>query len=167
MRDLDRAIEQWEAIHTVTPGYKDVADKLNQYRDLRSNDYMKEYLTVGSEAFLKLCKAITEQAFALSVQSQKEIKQGCAIIALENNSEKWMNVRKQPKLFIYSRESDIIGDSFLRSLHEQMKAQGLVRVVVLTSSGFSRAALSFAENRPFELIDKDKLESVLKKIKGI
>jgi len=167
MRDLDRAIEQWEAIHTTTPGYKDVADKLNQYRDLRSNDYMKEYLTVSAESFLKLCKAVTEQAFALSVQSQKEIKQGCAIIALEDNSEKWMNVRKQPKLFIYSRDSDIIGDSFLRSLHEQMKTQGLVRVVVITSSGFSRSALSFAENRPFELIDKDKLESMLKKIKGI
>ncbi|QSH92045.1 tetratricopeptide repeat protein [Treponema medium] len=167
MRDLDRAIEQWEIIHTVTPNYKDVADKLNQYRDLRSNDLMKEYLTVGAEAFLKLCKAVTEQAFALSVQSQKEIKQGCAIIALEDNSEKWMNVRKQPKLFIYSRDSDIIGDSFLRSLHEQMKAQGLVRGVVITSSGFSRAALSFAENRPFELIDKDKLESILKTIKGI
>ena len=167
MRDLDRAIEQWEAIHAVASGYKDVADKLNQYRDLRSNDYMKEYLTVGAEPFLKLCKAITEQAFALSVQSQKEIKQGCAIIALEDNSEKWMNVRKQPKLFIYSRDSDIIGDSFLRSLHEQMKAQGLVRVVVITSSGFSRSALSFAENRPFELIDKDKLESMLKTIKGI
>jgi len=167
MRDLDRAIEQWEAIHTVMPSYKDVTDKLNQYRDLRSNDLMKEYLTVSTEAFLKLCKTVTEQAFALLVQSQKEIKQGCAIIALEDNSEKWMNVRKQPKLFIYSRDSDIIGDSFLRSLHEQMKAQGLVRVVVITSSGFSRAALSFAENRPFELIDKDKLESILKTIKGI
>ena len=140
MRDLDRAIEQWEAIHTVMPSYKDVTEKLNQYRDLRSNDLMKEYLTVSAEAFLKLCKAVTEQAFALLVQSQKEIKQGCAIIALEDNSEKWMNVRKQPKLFIYSRDSDIIGDSFLRSLHEQMKAQGLVRVVVITSSGFSRAA---------------------------
>ena len=163
MRDLDRAIEQWEAIHAVASGYKDVADKLNQYRDLRSNDYMKEYLTVSAEPFLKLCKTITEKAFALAVQSQKEIKQGCAIIALEDNSEKWMNM---PKLFIYSRDSDIIGDSFLRSLHEQMKAQGLVRVVVITSSGFSRSALSFAENRPFELIDKDKLESLLRKIQG-
>ena len=35
MRDLDRAIEQWEAIHALAPNYKDVADKLNQYRDLR------------------------------------------------------------------------------------------------------------------------------------
>lgn len=167
MRDLDHAIEQWEIIHSVSPSFKDVGEKLGQYRDLRSNDYMKEYLTVSAEPFLKLCKAVTEQAFALSVQSQKEIKQGCAIIALEDNSEKWMNVRKQPKLFIYSRDSEIISDGFLRSLHEQMKAQGLVRAVVITSSGFSRAALTFAENRPFELIDKDKLETMLKKLKGI
>ena len=167
MRDLDHAIEQWEAIHAVSPNFKDVATKLGQYRDLRSNDYIKEYLTAGPESFLKLCKAVTEQSFALSVQSQKEIKQGCAIIALEDNSEKWMNVRKQPRLFIYSRDSEIISDSFLRSLHEQMKTQNVVRGVVITSSGFSRGALTFAENRPIELIDKDKLESMLRQLKGI
>ena len=167
MRDLDHAIEQWEAIRAVSPNFKDVAEKLGQYSDLRSNDYMKEFLTAGPEAFLKLCKAITEKAFSLSVQSQKEIKQGCAIIALEDNSEKWMNVRKQPKLFIYSRDSEIISDGFLRSLHEQMKTQNVVRAVVITSSGLSRAAMTFAENRPIELIDKDKFETMLKNLKGI
>ncbi|MEL3907022.1 MAG: tetratricopeptide repeat protein [Treponema sp.] len=166
MRDLDRAIEQWEAIHAVSPNFKDVMEKLGQYRDLRSNDYMKEYLTVSSEAFLKLCKTITEQAFSLCVQSQKEIKQGCAVIAMEGNTEKWRNIRKQPRLFIYSRESEIISDNFLRSLHEQMKSQNIQRAFVITSSGFSRAALTFAENRPIELIDKDKLESALRKLKG-
>ena len=98
---------------------------------------------------------------------QKEIKQGCAIIALEDNSEKWMNVRKQPRLFIYSRDSAIISDTFLRSLHEQMKTQNVVRAVVITSSGFSSAAMTFAENRPIELIDKDKFETMLKNLKGI
>lgn len=167
MRDLDRAIEQWEAIQAVSPNFKDVMIKLGQYRDLRSNDRMKEYLTVSAETFLKLCKSITEQAFELSVQSQKEIKQGCAIIAMEDNTEKWRNIRKQPKLFIYSRDSEIITDSFLRSLHEQMKGQGVVRAFVITSSGFSRAALTFAENRPIELMDKDKLEAALRKVKGV
>lgn len=165
MRDIDKAVEQWEAIYAVAQGYKDVADKLNQYKDLRSNDYIKEYLTVNSEGFIKLCKAIIEQGFSLSIQSQKEIKQGCAIIALESNSDKF--VRKQPKLFIYSRDSEPIGDSFLRLLHEQMKAQGVVRIFVIASSGFSRSAVNFAENRPFELIDRDKLEVLLKKLKGM
>ncbi|MGP1577845.1 MAG: tetratricopeptide repeat protein [Treponema sp.] len=167
MRNLDRAIEQWEAIQAVSPRFKDVPDKLAQYCDIHANDYMKEYLTVSADGFLQLCRAITEQAFNLSVQSQKEIKQGCAVIAIEDNTEKWRNVRKQPKIFIYSRDTEIIGDNFLRSLQEQMKTQGLVRAFVVTSSGFSRGALSFAENRPIELIDKTKLELTLKKLKGI
>lgn len=167
MRNLDKAIEQWEAIKAVSPNFQDVAAKLAQYSDLRSNDHMKEFLTVGADGFLKLCRTITEQAFNLSVQSQKEIKQGCAIIAIEDNTEKWRNVRKQPKLFIYSRDSEIISDAFLRSLHEQMKAQNIVRAFVITSSGFSSAALEFAANRPIELMDKDKLEGALKKLKGI
>lgn len=166
MRDLDHAIEQWELIQSANPHYRDVNEKLTQYNDLRSNDYMKEYLTVTTEDFSTLCRAITEKVFNLSVQSLKEIKQGCAIIAMEDNTEKWRNVRKQPKLFIYSRDTNVIGETFLRSLQEQMKAQNIVRAFVITSSGFSRSAISFAENRPIELIDKTKLEINLQQLKG-
>ena len=42
-----------------------------------------------------------------------------------------------------------------------MKKQSIIRGIVVTSSGFTRTALEFAESRPIELIGKEKLEQFL------
>lgn len=55
----------------------------------------------------------------------------------------------------------MLDDSFLRAILERMKERGIARGVVVTSSSFSRAALSFAENRPLELLGKNELERLL------
>ncbi len=164
-RDFDKAIEQWEAISAVKPKFRDVAQKLSEYSDLRTNDRMKEYLTLVKDEFFQMCRSITEQYFDYPVQAVKEIKIGCSILAVEKGSEQWLNTRKKPQLLIFSRESETITEQFLRSVHEEMKKQGVVTAHIITSSGFSRDAMAFAENRPFDLIDKQKLEKIMEKVK--
>jgi hypothetical protein len=44
-----------------------------------------------------------------------------------------------------------------------MKKLGVVRGSIVTSSGFSRTALEFAENRSVELLTKDRLQEMLAK----
>jgi len=39
----------------------------------------------------------------------------------------------------------------------------ITRGVIVSSSGFSKIALEFAESRPIELLDKDKLRDLLQK----
>ena len=56
---------------------------------------------------------------------------------------------------------DLIEDTILRKSLEEMKSQNYFKCIVCTSSGFTRTAYSFAENRPFELIPKEKLEKLL------
>jgi len=51
----------------------------------------------------------------------------------------------------------------VRSLLDQMKKLGVVRGCITTSSGFTRTALEFAENRSVELLTKDKLQELLGK----
>ncbi len=164
-RDFDKAIEQWEAISAVKPKFRDVAQKLADYADLRTNDKMKEYLTLVKDEFFQMCRDITEQYFDYPVQAVKEIKIGCSILAVEKGSEQWLNTRKKPQLMIFSRESETITEPFLRSIHEEMKKQGVVTAHIITSSGFSRDALAFAENRPFDLVDRKKLEKIVEKVK--
>lgn len=165
LRDFDKAIEQWEAIFAVNQKFKDVAQKLDEYSGLRANDRMKEYLTLVKDEFFQMCRDITEQFFDYPVQAVKEIKIGCSILAVEKGSEQWLNTRKKPQLMIFSREDDIITEPFLRSIHEEMKKQGVVTAHIITSSGFSREALAFAENRPFDLIDRQKLEKIMDNVK--
>jgi len=160
-RDIDQAIGQWEKIFTKKRSFRDVGEKLSQYQELRSNDHMKEYLTAGKEDFVNICKAVTNVGLELAVRDMAETKFGCSLIAVENDAEKWRNVRKMPRLILFYRDPQLIEDAFLRTLQEDMKKQSIIRGIVITSSGFTRPALEFAESRPLELIGKEKLETML------
>lgn len=163
-RDIDQAISQWEKIFAKKRNFRDVGEKLSQYQELRTNDHMKEYLTANKDTFFEICKAITTQALELSVREISETKSGCSIIAVENDAEKWRNVRKMPRIIMFYRDPNLIEDSFLRALQEDMKKQSIIRGVVITSSGFTRTALEFADSRPLELVNKEKLEQMLSSI---
>lgn len=164
LRDIDQAIGQWEQIFNRKRSFRDVGEKLSQYQELRSNDHIKEYLTAGKEDFFTICKAITDKGLDLSVRDIRETKFGCALIAVENDAEKWRNVRKMPRLILFYRDPNLIEDAFLRTLQEDMKKQSVIRGIVITSSGFTRTALEFAESRPLELIGREKLEQMLASI---
>jgi len=162
-RNLDKAIEQWERIYGKKPGFRDVAEKLTQYQEYRTDDHMKDFLTCGKEEFLELCKTMVQEGMSLSIRDTAEISNGVDIIAVEGESEKWMGAKKLPRLIRFLRVSDNLDDAAVRSLIDQMKKLGVVRGCITTSSGFSRTALEFAENRSVELLSKDKLQELLSK----
>jgi tetratricopeptide (TPR) repeat protein len=162
-RNLDQAIEHWERIYAKKPGFRDVAEKLTQYQEYRTDDRMKDYLTCGREEFLEMCKAVVEGPMALSIRDVSEIQNGVDVIAVEGDSEKWMAAKKLPRLIRFFRISDNLDEGGVRSLIDKMKKLGIVRGSVVTSSGFSRAALEFAENRSVELLTKERLQELLGK----
>ncbi|NLJ45962.1 MAG: tetratricopeptide repeat protein [Treponema sp.] len=163
MRNLDRAIEQWEKIYARKPGFRDVAEKLTQYQEYRSDDKMKDYLTCGREEFIDLCKAVTQQALQLNIRDVSMTPNGVDLIAVENDSEKWMGTKKMPRLLRFLRVSEMLDDSAVRSLLDQMKKLSIIRGSIITSSSFNRAALEFGENRAVELVAKDQLQELLSK----
>jgi hypothetical protein len=112
-----------------------------------------------------MCKSVVELALGLSIRDIVEVQNGVDIIAVESESDKWMAAKKMPKLLRFLRVSDNLDDGSVRSLIDQMKKLGIVRGSIVTSSGFTRAALEFAENRSVELLTKDKLQEMLGKTK--
>ncbi len=161
-RNIEKAIEQWEAIYTKKPGFRDVAEKLSQYQELRTDDRIKDFLTSGDTEFQEICKAIT-QSLKLNPNDVSLIKNGCQIIAVEDSS-KWRGTRKMPKLMWFLRVPEIIGESTVRSLHEEMKVLSVTRGILIVSSTFSRKAHEYAESRPIDLVNKDSLQEMLKKV---
>ena len=81
----------------------------------------------------------------------------------EKKSDDWMNVRKQLFLLAFSRDTDAIEDSVIRRFLDQAKQINCSKAIVCTSSGFTSSATGFAENRPIELVGKEKLEKILSK----
>ncbi|MFZ4615486.1 MAG: tetratricopeptide repeat protein [Rectinemataceae bacterium] len=163
-RELDKAIEQWEKIYQKKPGFRDVAEKLTQYQEYRSDDHMKDFLTCGREEFMEMCRAVVQGPMNLSIRDASEIQGGVQVIAVENDSDKWMGTKKQPRLIRFLRVSENQGEQTIRALLEQMKKLGVMRGSIVTSASFARAAVEFAENRSVELFPKELLQGLLARL---
>ena len=162
-RNLDKAVEHWEFIYSKKPTFRDVAEKLSQYQDLRTDDRMKDYMTASMEEFYDICKSVAE-LLGLNIKDIEDIPNGCQIIATDNDS-RWRNTKKMPKLLWFLRVPEIVSESTVRNLHEEMKKLSVTRGIMVSSSNFSRKAYDFVESRPIDLLNKDKLQDALKKIK--
>lgn len=162
-RMIDKAIGEWEKIYSKRPTFKDVAEKLSAYQDLRVDDRIKDYVTSSKPQFLSLCQGLVG-TLGFSVQDSTEMPNGTVkIIAIENESEKWRNVKKMPKVLLFFRTSEPIDEAPLRDVMEEIRKLGANKCYLITNTTFTRSAVSFAETRPYELVGKDQLQALLKR----
>ena len=81
-RNIDKAIAQWEKIYAKNRSFRDVGAKLQEYKDLQSNDSMKEYLTSSSQEFENICvKAVRVLGYEAKKTETKPF--GCIVYATE------------------------------------------------------------------------------------
>lgn len=160
-RKIDKAIEQWDAIYKRNRGFRDVSAKLSEYKDLQANDYLKDYLTCSNEEFPMICKNACSKGMHLQILTCDLKKWGCQITGIPVTDETWMSQRKQTLLLRFYREPEPIDEAPVHEALDSTKSMGGVKTYCFSSSGFTNAAKRFAENRPVELIEKQKLESLL------
>ncbi|MGP1457907.1 MAG: tetratricopeptide repeat protein [Treponema sp.] len=160
-RKIDKAIEQWEKIYKRSRSFRDVAAKLQEYKDLQANDNLKDYLTCSDAEFAELCKNIALKALGLAAQQIDTKKDGCQIIASEAKDGDWRNMRKQMILLRFYRDPEPVEDTDVREVLEKAKAVNCTKAYIFISSEFARGAVQYAENRPVELVSKIKLEEFL------
>ncbi len=163
-RKIDLAITQWKLILQKNKNFRDVANKIAEYKAFSDNDAIKEYLTCADMDFVELCKSITTKCLGLRPQTAQPKKFGCEVIATEEKDSNWMDVRKKLVFLVFYRETDVIEEGILRTLLDVSKKQNYVKIFVITSSDFTRSSMSFAENRPLELINSDKLQDYLNNV---
>lgn len=163
-RNLDKAIEHWQAIYKKNRSFRDVGAKLAEYKDLQTNDSLKEYLTCSTQEFEELCKKVALDGMGFSAQKMEKQAWGIRMLAVEGKKDDdWRSVRKQLFLMDFHRDTEPISDSEIRRVLDFSKSHNCAKAVVLTSSGFTSAASGFAENRPIELVGKERLEAILDK----
>jgi tetratricopeptide (TPR) repeat protein len=171
-REIDKAMAQWERIYSQKKGFKDVGEKLSQYREFKSTGTpqeagrpkggdMKHYITASNSDFVELCKNIVKEAMELQVQNAKNISDGIEVLALEGDGATF--ARKMPRLIRFYRGNDPADEGEIRSILDDAKEQNIPKAAVIASAGFSPAALEFANSRPVELFGKEKLQSMLRK----
>lgn len=162
-RKIEKAIEHWQYIYQRNHSFRDVGAKLSEYKDLQSNDSLKEFLTCSGAEFIEICKKAALAGFNLSAQKIDEKKWGVEMFAVESKKDDWMNMRKQMFLINFYRETEPIEDTEIRRVLDYSKSNNCSKAYVCTSSGFTSSASGFAENRPIELVGKERLEQILAK----
>jgi tetratricopeptide (TPR) repeat protein len=162
-RRFDDALSQWEKIQAKKPNFRDVPAKLAEYQDLRTDDHMKDYLTASDDRFFAICKIMVE-SMGFSVQDGKAVDSGCEIIGNETLS-KMRNTKKLPTIFRFLRLTEPIEEIRVRNFYETLKPNQVRKGIMVSSSAFSHGARDFAENRPLDLLDKERLQKLLEQIK--
>ncbi len=162
-RKIEKAIEQWELIYKKNKNFRDVSAKLSEYKDLQANDYLKDYLTSNDDQFSEICQNAIAKGLSLQILNVEITKGCCQMTAVDKKDETWMAVRKQPALIRFYREPNPTEETEVRSALDYMKTNGCVKSFLFSSGGFTLAAKKTAENRPVELIEKEKLEQILTK----
>ena len=160
MRKIELAIDHWEAIYRVKPGFQDVAEKLSQYQDLRQDDVVKDFLTASTDSFLEMCRSIA-QAMKLNVQSLEAEPDGAIMVAIEAKTN-WRNTKAMPFFVRFVRVAELIDEATVRTTYDDMRAQNITRARIIASTSFSRSAVAYAESRPIELFGKDHIKKFLK-----
>ena len=158
-RRIEAAVEEWEKVYSVHPKFRDVSEKLSEFQSLRADDRIKDFLTAPDNQFIEICRRIT-MALGLSIRETTLINDGCDIVAFEAQS-KWRNARRLPKLLRFLRITEILDIGSVRAVHEEMRNQNITRAVVVTSSTVSSLAREFAETRPIDIYDREKLHELL------
>lgn len=162
-RKIDKAIEQWDSIYKRNKAFRDVSAKLTEYKDLQANDSLKDYLTCSNDEFPMICKNACVKSMHLQILTCDLKKWGCQITGIPAGDDSWMSQRKQTLLLQFYREPEPIDEPPVHEALDSLKSLGGVKAYCFSSSSFTNAAKRFAENRPVELVEKQKLEALLTK----
>lgn len=160
-RKLDKAIEQWEKIYSRNRGFRDVASKLQEYKALQANDNMKDYLTSSDADFTELCKKACLAGFKLNAHQVEITKYGAQVFATESSDENWRERRKELCIIRFYRNPEPVDEDAVRDAIDKTKSMNGLKSILISSSGFTRSAVSYTESRPVELAGKEKLERIL------
>ena len=161
-RDIPAAIQSWEILEALKPGYRDVKEKLRQYKEFQTDDKIKDFLICGAAQFEGISRKIIE-SFGYTI-SELKMTEDVIIQALcvENESGQ-RNTRRNYCYFHIQREMTPVREEAIRTFHEKMREQNASRGYIITTSEFAPTAREFASSRAIELIDSQALADLIKK----
>lgn len=162
-QELDKSLDVLQEIARINPNYKDVSAQLERSRELASNRNLQTYLMAPTSEFVGLCRRIVNGYFPRSKTKITDIAAGRSDhtdILAEVSTAKW----EDTVLFRFVRSSGAVGELVLRDLHSRIKETHAGRGLCVCAGEFSEGATAFVEARLIDLIDKEGLNKLLKRV---
>jgi tetratricopeptide (TPR) repeat protein len=162
-QQLEKALQVLQEIAQVNPSYKDVSEQLERSRELAGNRNLQTFLMAPTSEFVGLCRRIVTNYFPRSKTKITDITVGRSEytdVLAEINTAKW----EDTVLFRFVRSSGAVGELVLRDLHSRTKELHAGRGLCICAGTFSEGAVAYVEARLIDLIDKEHLTKLLKRV---
>ena len=161
-KDISKGLALLKQIQVLKSGYKDVDSLVIRYSELNQNKNLQVYLLSGTSDFVALCRrfmaAYRKDAFVKVEDVQ--VASECVEFICEVESSKW----SAKELYRFYRTQTAIGDIYIRDFHSKIRDSKCDNGVCVTMGCFSESCHKFSEGRPIDLVEKDELCKILKKI---
>lgn len=162
MKEISKALALFKQIQMVKTGYKDVDALVVRYNELNQNKNLQTYLMAGTSDFIALCRRFVSTYHKdcfVKIEDVQVISQSAELVCTVESS-KWST----KELFRFYRTQTVIGDIFIREFHTKIRDLKCDNGVCITMGSFSDSSHKYCEGRPIDLIEKDELCKILKKI---
>ena len=160
--NIQKALVLLKQIQTSHPNYKDVDALVRRYQELASNQSLQTYLLSGTSEFVALCRKLIANFFKDAYVKVEDVSVASESVEILCSIEaaKW----EAKELFRFYRNSTVIGDIYIREFHSKMRDLKCDNGYCVTMSSFSESAHKYVEGRPIDLMEKDQLSALLKKV---
>ncbi|MCQ2591775.1 MAG: tetratricopeptide repeat protein [Treponema sp.] len=160
--NIPKALTLLKQIQGIHSGYKDVDSLVSRYQELNQNKNLQVYLMSGTSDFVALCRKLITAYYTncfVKVEDVAIATESVEIICyIETN--KW----EAKNIFRFYRTQTVIGDLYVREFHTKLKDSKCDNGFCVTMGSFSQGAHTYTEGRPIDLIEKDALVKLLKKV---
>ena len=162
MNDISKALTYLRQIQAVKQGYKDVDALVARYSELNQNKNLQTYLMSGTSDFVALCRKFISTYYKDSFVKVEDVQVASESVEIicEIETSKW----EAKQIFRFYRTQNVIGDINIRDFHSKIRDTKCDNGVCITMGNFSESAHKYTDGRPVDLIEKDELIKILKRI---
>ncbi len=162
-QEIGQALQLLKDIQIINPAYKDVASLIMRYQELNQNKNLQAYLMSGQSEFVGLCRKIVSRFYPRASVKILDI----AVLASHTDIVASVDAARfsDTVIFRFFRSQSNVGELLLRDFHGRLKETKGGSGVCMSAGSFTEEALRYAEGRPIDLYDKNKLSSVLNSLK--
>lgn len=163
MKQISRGLTALNEIQSMSPNYKDVPQLIARYQELSQNKNLQTYLMSSSSDYVSLCRRI------VSVYYQKKAFTKILDIGVNPDCvEVTLNVEfprsEEVHIFRFYRTTGSTGELYVRDFHSKIMESKVDKGVCFTAGVFSEEARRYVEGRPIDLVEKEALIKLLKKV---
>lgn len=162
LHNISSGLALLKQIQAVKSGYKDVDNLVSRYQELNQNQNLQVYMLSGTSDFVAICRKIIQLFYKDAFVKVEDVAVATESVEISCSveSNKW----ESKSLFRFYRTQTVIGDINVREFHSKMRDAKCDNGVCITMGSFSESAHKFTEGRPVDLVEKEQLSKILKKI---